>query len=263
MGGLHLSPYYASGESVRPPPGGLGAARASAYDGRMTSPAPRSASYLMIETQEGVGWDAWQALAARAEAAGLGGLVVSDHYLSPSDPELGCLDAWAVLAALAQATRRLRLGTLVSPVTFRHPAVLARLAQTVDQISGGRVDVGLGAGWSTEEHAAFAFPFPDLAGRLALLEEQTAIVRALLDGEVVDGAGPAYPLVAGRLRPRPVQARVPLVLGGAARPRMARLAARCADEYNLVYDPPAACAGARERLDAACAAVGRDPRRCP
>lgn len=153
--------------------------------------ADRSAPYLMLETQEGIGWPAWQRIAARAEAAGLGGLVVSDHYLSPTDPTRACLDAWGVLVALAAQTRRLRLGTLVSPVTFRHPAVLARLALTLDHVSGGRADVGLGAGWSTVEHAAFGFPFPDLGERLALLEEQATIVRDLLDGEAVDGPGPA------------------------------------------------------------------------
>ncbi len=122
-------------------------------------------AYLMIETQEGVTWPEWLALAERAEEAGLDGLMVSDHYLSMVDESRPVLDAWAALAAIAARTTRLRLGTLVSPVTFRHPSVLARLALTVDQISGGRASVGLGAGWFEREHAALGFLFPDLPER--------------------------------------------------------------------------------------------------
>src|ERR1700712_1955969 len=210
-----------------------------------------SSGYLMIETGEGVSWADWVALAERAESAGFDGLCVSDHYLSMIDEDRTALDAWGVLSGLAALTSRLRLGTLVSPGTFRHPAVLARLATTANEISGGRVSVGVGAGWFEREHEAFGFPFPDLDGRLSLLEEQASIVRALLDGEIVDYEGASYRLLGGRSRGL-TGGHIPLALGGEARPRMARLAARVADEYNVVWVEPETCVGARARLDKAC-----------
>ena len=218
----------------------------------------RATGYLMIETQEGVSWADWLALATRAEAAGFDGISVSDHYLSMVDEDRPVLDAWAVLAGLAAHTTRLRLGTLVSPVTFRHPVVLARLATTVNEISGGRTFVGIGAGWFEREHEAFGFPFFDLQGRLSLLEEQAEIVHALLAAEIVEHAGATYRLDGGRSRGM-AGGRVPISLGGEARPRMARLAARVADEYNVVFVGPEACVGARARLDQACRDAGRDP----
>ena len=218
----------------------------------------RSTAYLMIETQEGVTWADWVALAQRAEKAGFDGVSVSDHYLSMVDEDRPVLDAWAVLAGLAAHTGSLKLGTLVSPATFRHPSVLARLATTVNEISGGRAFVGIGAGWFEREHEAFGFPFPDLGGRLSLLEEQAEIVRRLLDAEIVEHDGASYRLSGGRSRGM-AAGRVPISLGGAARPRMARLAARLADEYNVVFVEPDTCVGARERLDRACRDAGRDP----
>jgi F420-dependent oxidoreductase-like protein len=219
---------------------------------------------VMIEGQEGVGWDAWCTLAETAERLGFDGLFTSDHYGSAIGIDgRDALDAWAVLTALAGRTARLRLGTLVSPVTFRPPAVVAKLALTADHVSGGRVELGLGAGWNEREHAAHGFPFPPLGERLELLEEQTEIVRRLLDGEELTFSGARYAIERGRLLPAPRQARLPIVIGGAARPRTARLAARFADEYNLVFAPPADCAAARTRLDRACAEAGRDPATLP
>src|SRR5207302_5711338 len=146
---------------------------ADAYDGRLDV-------CLMIEGQEGVTWEQWVALAEACEAHGLEGLFRSDHYLSTiGSAGKPCLDAWATLAALAARTSRIRLGTLVSPVTFRHPAELAKVALTVDHISGGRVELGLGAGWNEREHAAFGFPFPETRERMTLLEEQLQVIRAV------------------------------------------------------------------------------------
>src|SRR3712207_3054052 len=119
----------------------------------------------MVEGQEGVAWEQWRALARACEEAGLDGLFRSDHYTSVAE-EPGALDAWATLAALAASTQRIRLGTMVSPVTFRHPSVLAKNVATVDHVSGGRVEVGLGAGWMEEEHRAYGFAFPELEERL-------------------------------------------------------------------------------------------------
>src|SRR5205085_4334914 len=133
---------------------------------------------LMVEGQEDVTWDEWVALARACEEAGLEGLFRSDHYLTVQGrPDRGALDAWATIAALAAVTERIQLGTLVSPATFRHPSVLAKLVVTADHVSGGRVELGIGAGWHEPEHIAFGFPFPPAATRLALLEQQIEIMR--------------------------------------------------------------------------------------
>src|ERR671930_2129854 len=133
---------------------------------------------LMVEGQEDVTWEQWLALARACEEHGLEGLFRSDHYAPISGPpERGSLDAWTTLAGLAARTSRIRLGTLVSPVTFRHPSELAKVALTVDHVSGGRVELGLGAGWNEREHAAFGFRFPETRERMALLEEQLQRIR--------------------------------------------------------------------------------------
>jgi alkanesulfonate monooxygenase SsuD/methylene tetrahydromethanopterin reductase-like flavin-dependent oxidoreductase (luciferase family) len=214
----------------------------------------------MIEGQEGVAADQWLALGDACERAGLDGLFTSDHYGSVFDqPGRPALDAWGVLCALAASTSRIRLGTLVSPVTYRLPAVVAKLAVTADHLSGGRVELGLGAGWHEREHAAFGFPFPPLGERIGMLEEQCEIVTRLFAGDELSYDGRHYQLDACRLEPPPVAGRLPLVLGGSALPRTAALAARFADEYNMVDAGPDACREARGRLDAACEAAGRDP----
>src|SRR5919204_2499929 len=133
---------------------------------------------LMIEGQEGVSWEQWVALAEACERHGIEALFRSDHYLSQADPaRRQALDAWTTLAALAARTSRVRLGTLVSPVTFRHPSVLANSAATVDQVSGGRVELGIGGGWMVPEHESFGFPFPETRVRMAMLLEQIEIVH--------------------------------------------------------------------------------------
>ena len=175
----------------------------------------------MIEGQEGVAWDDWLALADATERLGFDGLFTSDHYGAPLDSEpRDALDVWAVLAALGPRTSRIRLGTMVSPATFRPPTVLAKLALTADHTSGGRVEVGMGAGWHEREHAAFGFPFPPLGERLAMLEEQVAILRALFDAGEIDHHGAHYELDHCVLRPRPLQAAPP------DHPRRQREAAR-------------------------------------
>jgi F420-dependent oxidoreductase-like protein len=218
----------------------------------------------MIEGQEGVAADQWLALGDACERAGLDGLFTSDHYGSVFDqPGRPALDAWGVLSALAASTSQIRLGTLVSPVTYRLPSVVAKLAVTADHFSGGRVELGLGAGWHEREHAAFGFPFPPLGERVAMLEEQCEIVARLFSGEELTYDGAHYQLDACRLEPAPANGHLPLLLGGSARPRTAALAARFADEYNMVDAGPEECRAGRERLDAACEAVGRDPATLP
>jgi alkanesulfonate monooxygenase SsuD/methylene tetrahydromethanopterin reductase-like flavin-dependent oxidoreductase (luciferase family) len=206
----------------------------------------------MIEGQEGVTWDDWVALAQAVEESGLEGLFRSDHYLGiVSGTPAPALDAWATISALAARTERIRLGTLVSPVTFRHPAVVARMVVTADHVSGGRIELGIGAGWYEAEHDAHGFPFPPLGERFAKLEADTeAIVHAWTDDE--------------RQQPKPVQRpHPPLIVGGSAKPRGARLAARFAQEYNTIFAPPATCRERRAALDEACHMVGRDPSTLP
>ena len=216
----------------------------------------------MVEGQEGVAWDDWLALAGAAEEHGLEGLFRSDHYTSIFDPERGAeaLDAWATLAALAARTERIRLGTLVSPATFRHPSVVARMATTVDHVSGGRVELGLGAGWYEREHVENGFPFETARARFERFAEHVELVVRHWTEDRFDHDGPRYRLRGARSLPRPLQRpHPPLILGGSARPRSAALAARFAQEYNTVYAPPDECRARREALDRACREAGRDP----
>jgi F420-dependent oxidoreductase-like protein len=214
----------------------------------------------MVEGQEGVTWDQWRALARAAEDGGLDGLFRSDHYTSIVRPGLGALDAWATLAALAAVTERIRLGTLVSPATFRHPSVLARNAVTVDHVSNGRVEVGMGAGWYEREHVAGGFPFLDARRRFDLFEEQVEVVVRSWTEQGFDHRGAAYVLEGQDALPRPVQQpHPPLILGGRARPRGAALAARFAAEYNTLGAPLEELRDRKARLDAACTESGRDP----
>ncbi len=192
---------------------------------------------LMIEGQEGVTWEHWLALAQACEQHGIEALFRSDHYLSPTDPARPALDAWAVLPALAARTERIELGTLVSPVTFRPAAVLANVSATANEISGGRVTLGMGTGWMEAEHERFGFPFPPMAERLALFREQIEAVQGFWDG---------------RRRPR-------LVVGGSGLSGTIDPAARFADEYNTVMAPPEECAARREKLARACEREGREP----
>jgi alkanesulfonate monooxygenase SsuD/methylene tetrahydromethanopterin reductase-like flavin-dependent oxidoreductase (luciferase family) len=200
---------------------------------------------LMIEGQEDVSWDQWLALARACERSGIEALFRSDHYQSVfQDPTRVGLDAWATISALAAVTERVRLGTLVSPVTFRRAGEIAKVVATADHVSDGRVELGLGAGWNEREHEAFGFPFPDLRERMDELERQLQHVRRQW----------------AELSPPPVQhPRPPLIVGGTAGPRSCRLGARYADEYNTVFASAADCAERKERVDAACRAEGREP----
>lgn len=215
----------------------------------------------MIEGQEGVTWDQWLSLALACEELGFEGLFRSDHYLSFDHPhERGAFDAWATLAALASITERIRLGTLVSPGGFRHPSELAKAVVTVDHASDGRVELGMGAGWFEREHRAFGFPFPSSAERMDVLTEQIEIVHRLWSEDEVDFEGRHYRLESCTSLPRPLQEpHPPLIVGGSAGPRSVALAARWADEYNVVFVDPDTARTYRERVQAACEAIGRDP----
>src|ERR687898_562986 len=200
---------------------------------------------LMVEGQEGPSWDEWLALADACETHGLEALFRSDHYLSQNDPDRVATDAWTLIGALAARTSKLRLGTLVSPVTFRHPAVVAKAAATADQVSGGRIEVGMGAGWMAEEHERFGFDFPETKERLQTLAQHV---------EQVDGLLRADPLTVQQPRP-------PLIVGGSAGRGTADPAARFADEYNTFGVDAAGAARIRIGRCRARHAPARRPRR--
>jgi F420-dependent oxidoreductase-like protein len=216
---------------------------------------------LMLEGQEGVSWRQWLAVAEAAERLGFDGLYTSDHYLSDvAVPEPGSNDAWTLLGALAARTERLRLGTMVSPVTFRLPAVLAKAATTVDRISGGRAVLGMGAGWWDQEHRSHGVPFPTTGERFEMLEEQLEILHGLWSEEVYSFESRHYAIEGCRFLPKPVQRpHPPIVLGGKGGPRMARLVARWGDEFNRVGGTPEQVREAIERVRSAVADAGRDP----
>ena len=221
---------------------------------------------LMIEGQEDVTWEDWVALADACERSGVPALFRSDHYVSVvGEGERGSLDAWGTINALAARTTTLRLGTMVSPSSFRHPSVLAKLATTADHISGGRISLGLGTGWSEIEHTAYGFPFLSMKERMDVLEEQLEIIH---DGHWAHPPadhpfsfdGTHYSLSELKARPLPVQRpHPPLIMGGAAGPRAARLAARFADEYNTVAPTLDQIPERKAKIDAACAKAGREP----
>jgi F420-dependent oxidoreductase-like protein len=220
----------------------------------LASPAVRLA--LMIEGQEGVTWDDWVALASTCEEHGVEGLFRSDHYVSSFDETRPVLDAWATIAGLAAHTTKLQLGTLVSPATFRHPAVLARSAATADEISGGRVVLGLGAGWMKREHEAYGFEFATARERVARFGEQLEIVHRLLREDGVNYKGTYYELsdAPGLARPD-----LPILVGGSAKPGTTGPAVRFADEYNTFFATMDQLRERKQTLDDACERAGRDP----
>jgi alkanesulfonate monooxygenase SsuD/methylene tetrahydromethanopterin reductase-like flavin-dependent oxidoreductase (luciferase family) len=204
----------------------------------------------MVEGQEGVDWGQWLALGRAAEAAGLEGLFRSDHYRSIVRGEpAGSLDAWAVLAALAASTERIRLGTMVSPVTFRPAAVLAKNVVTVDHVSNGRVELGIGAGWYEAEHETYGLSFGTTRMRLDELDRQLAEITRQLTA-------------ADDVRPLPVQQpKPPIIVGGRARPRTVSAAIRFADEYNTVFPSVEEARERRRVLVDAALEAGREPLR--
>jgi F420-dependent oxidoreductase-like protein len=219
---------------------------------------------LMTEPQQGLTYDEILALARTAEAAGLEAFFRSDHYGSFDGSADGpTTDAWATLAGLARDTTTIRLGSLVSPITFRIPGSFAKVVATVDEMSGGRVEVGMGAGWNEAEHHQLGIPFPALRERYDRLEESLAIVHGLWtepDGWSFEGRH--WQVRNARLRPRPTFSgrRHPhLILGGNGGPRLARLVATYADEFNRQSATPDRLREAYGLVAAACADAGRDP----
>lgn len=204
-------------------------------------------------------------MARSAEELGFGAFFRSDHYLKMGDVSglPGPSDAWITLAGLARDTAGIRLGTLVTAATFRLPGPLAIAVATVDAMSGGRVELGLGSGWFDDEHHSYGIPFPSLGERFDKLEEQFAIVTGLWDtpeGETFSFDGANYRLVDAPALPKPVQRpHPPLIVGGDGAKRTPRLAAKYADEYNVPFSPLDDTRAAYERVRTACDGAGRDP----
>jgi F420-dependent oxidoreductase-like protein len=222
---------------------------------------------LMTEPQMGLSYAQQLEIILRAEAAGFEAFFRSDHYESfPGESGAPTTDAWAVLAGLARETERIRLGSLVSPVTFRSPGNLAKVVLTVDEMSGGRVELGLGAGWHADEHRRHGFPFGEIGERADMLEETLEIVRGLWEGP--DGwsyLGSHWAVEDSLFRPKAGAVRgrdggrPNLIVGGQGTPRSYRIAARYADEFNLSSASPAQVVQKFAALDAALREAGRDP----
>jgi F420-dependent oxidoreductase-like protein len=217
---------------------------------------------IFTEPQEGATYDELLTVAQATERLGFDAFFRSDHYLriGPGDPGPGSTDAWVTLAGLARETSRIRLGTLVTPVTFRLPGPLAVSVAQVDQMSGGRVELGLGTGWFDAEHAAYGIPFPPIAERFEMLEEQLKIITGLwATAEPYSFEGGHYRVADSPGLPKPVQrSRPPIILGGFGARRTPRLAARYADEYNVPFRAVEDTGAAYRRVSDACEAAGRD-----
>jgi F420-dependent oxidoreductase-like protein len=214
----------------------------------------------MTEPQQGYSYQDILDAANAAKAAGFETYFRSDHYSSfPGERGQSASDCWTTLAGLARETSGIGLGSMVSPVTFRIPGSFAKVVATVDEMAGpGRIEMGVGAGWNEEEHAALGIPYPDTVERVDRLEEELAILRGLWDGP--DGwsfEGEHYQVRDALFRPR--GPRPNLIVGGVGRPRSCRLGAQFADEYNISSSNPAEVREIMARLDAACEQLGRDP----
>lgn len=216
---------------------------------------------IMIEGQNGLTWPRWQRIAAAVEELGFAGLYRSDHYTNANPPDIESLELWVSLTWLASHTRRIEFGPLVTPVSFRQPTMTARMAAAVDDLSGGRLTLGLGAGWQEREHANYGWDLLDVPERFARFEEGLQIISHLLqESTPLDYNGVYYRLREAVLLPRPLRpGGPPILIGGNGPQRTLPLAARYADEWNAVYVNPARFAELSGLLDERLAAEGRAP----
>jgi F420-dependent oxidoreductase-like protein len=215
---------------------------------------------IMIEGQEGLTWERWWRLAQAAEDLGYESLCRSDHLTGlGGESRRPSLETWASLTALATRTRRIRFGPMVSPLTFYHPAILAKTAAAIDALSGGRFDLGIGAGWNEHEHSMYGVPFPPLKERMDRLECGARVIRALEAPEPVTLDQPYYPLKKAESHPRPPKGRLRLVVGGRGEKRTLRIVAEVADEWNVTRLDVEGYRAKRQVLAEHCRAVKRDP----
>ncbi len=217
---------------------------------------------IMIEGQNGLTWPRWQRIAATVEDLGFAGLYRSDHFTNADGPDKDSLECWTSLAWLAGHTRRIEFGPLVSPFSFRHPALLARMAAAVDDLSGGRLTLGLGSGWQEREHALFGLPLLDKKSRFDRFRDGLEVVTRLLgSSDPVTYEGRYFQLHDAALLPRPGRPGGPRILvGGNGETKTLRLAARYAGEWNAVFLPPAEWSRKNALLDEYLKVEGRDPR---
>jgi F420-dependent oxidoreductase-like protein len=214
---------------------------------------------IMIEGQDGLTWPRWQRIAQAVEELGFAGLYRSDHFTNAGPPDKDSLELWLSLAWLASHTARIEFGPLVTPVSFRHPAFTARIAAQLDDLSGGRLTLGVGAGWQEREHTAFGFDLLSVAERMDRFEEGLEVMSRLLrSDEPASFQGRYYTLHEAVLLPRPQRpGGPPILIGGNGPQRTLPLVARYADEWNAVYIPPARFAELSSRLDSLLAEQGR------
>ncbi|MBJ7357999.1 LLM class F420-dependent oxidoreductase [Nocardioides sp.] len=216
---------------------------------------------VFTEPQQGAAYDDLLSVAQEAERLGFGAFFRSDHYLTMGGDGLpGPSDAWITLAGIARETSTIRLGTLMTSATFRHPGPLAIAVAGVDQMSGGRVELGLGAGWFEAEHSAYGIPFPDTRERFDVLEEQLAVITGLWGSAGgFSFEGEHYTVRDSPGLPKPAQAKPPVLIGGGGKKRTPALAARYADEFNLPFMPFDDGLVQNDRVRRACEEIGRDP----
>lgn len=217
---------------------------------------------IMLEGQHGLTWPRWQRIARAVEDLGFVGLYRSDHFTDANPPDLDSLELWVSLTWLASHTSRIEFGPMVSPVSFRHPVFTARIAKDVDDLSGGRLTLGVGAGWQEREHTNFGFDLLALPERFARFEEGLDVITRLLQGDTsVDYSGHYYQLHEAILLPRPQRkAGPPILIGGNGEKRTLPLVARYADEWNGVYLPSARYRLLNQQLNELLTAAGRDPK---
>jgi len=225
---------------------------------------------IIVEGHEGLSWDSWRRLAAQTDALGFDSFWRSDHLLSFIDERREAHETWLALTVAALETKRLQIGSLVSPMTFRHPAMLAKLASSVDSLSQGRLVLGVGAGWNGREHRAHGLPFPPFRERLDRLQEGIEIILHLQGNGSVSYQGQYYEVDAANPYPKPFQMpmqgaqgthrpRIPLLIGGRGGERFLGIVARYADEWNMTTNSPSFYCERSEHLEAQCRLVGRDP----
>ena len=216
---------------------------------------------LMIEGQNGLNWERWQRLARAAEDLGFAGLYRSDHYTNANPPDLDSLELWVSLTWLASHTQRIEFGPLVSPVSFRQPTMTARIAAAADDLSGGRLTLGLGAGWQEREHTNYSWDLLDIPQRFQRFEEGLEIITRLLNSDTpIDFQGDYYQIQEALLLPRPQRpGGPPILIGGNGPKRTLPLAARYAHEWNAVYLPADQLRGLNAQLDALIMEEGRQP----
>ncbi|MGQ0602575.1 MAG: TIGR03560 family F420-dependent LLM class oxidoreductase [Anaerolineales bacterium] len=216
---------------------------------------------IMIEGQEGLTWERWFRLARAVEDLGFESLFRSDHLTALNGfHQRESLELWTSLAAFATRTARLRFGPLVASLTFTPPALIAKKAIALDQLSGGRLELGIGAGWYAGEHRMFGIPYPPFQTRLDMLDEGARVINALCSGQPATFTGSRYTLAVAETHPGPVQNPLPLIIGGKNEERTLRIVAEHATEWNCTYFGPEAFQQKSRVLDAHCIAIGRDPR---